>query len=444
LRSRSRAWAWLVSKEWRELTASRAWWILLIAMGPLTGVSFISAVQTYADLSGFNGTAAGEGEAFAPLIGIWAPTFSACELAAAFLLPFVAIRLVSGDRRSGALKLELQHAMPSFGRMSAKVLVLIAAWTIALLPTVIAIALWRGYGGTLYMPELVAVYAGHLLNALLMIALGAAAAALTEHPSTAAIVTLAVTVGTWIANFAAAVHGGIWERIAGYTPPVMVAEFQHGLVRLDAVLIASSIGLFGIALAAIWTRLGVAVRRRVWKSIWAGAIAVAAIVAASAIATGVSWDLSEQRGNSFSRAHEEALRRIRAPVRVEVHLAPEDPRRVDLERQVLAKLRRTLSSARIDYIAATRTGMFEQTAAAYGEIWYDVGGRRALNRAATAESALETIFSLAGVEPRAERADEIFRGHPLAVAPRGAALIFYGIWPVAVAAATMRTRWRSA
>jgi ABC-2 type transport system permease protein len=442
LRSRSRAWAWLVSKEWRELTASRAWWILLIAMGPLTGVSFISAVQTYADLSGLKGTAGGEGEAFAPLVGIWAPTFSACELAAAFLLPFVAIRLVSGDRRSGALKLELQHAMSSFARMSAKVLVLIAAWTIALLPTVIALALWRGYGGTLYAPELVALYAGHLLNAALMIALGAAAAALTEHPSTAAIVTLAVTVGTWIANFAAAVHGGIWERIAGYTPPVMVAEFQHGLVRLDVVLIASIIALFGIGLAAIWTRLGVAARRRVWESIAAGAIAAVAIVAASA--TGASWDLSEHRGNSFSRANEEALRGMGAPLRVEVHLAPEDPRRVDLERQVLAKLRRTLPSVRIDYIAATRTGMFEQTADAYGEIWYDVGGRRAVNRAVTAEAALETIFSLAGVEPRAERADEIFRGHPLAVAPRGAALIFYGIWPAAVAAGAVLTRWRSA
>jgi len=31
----------------------------------------------------------------------------ALSLAAAFLLPFVAIRVVSGDRQSGALKIEL-------------------------------------------------------------------------------------------------------------------------------------------------------------------------------------------------------------------------------------------------------------------------------------------------------------------------------------------------
>ena len=109
MRSPRSAFAWLLDKEWRELVASRAWWVLLLAMGPLVGVSFISSVRTYAEVSGLNGTAAGVGEAFSPLIGVWAPTFSACELAAVFLLPFVAIRLVAGDRQSGALKLELQQ-----------------------------------------------------------------------------------------------------------------------------------------------------------------------------------------------------------------------------------------------------------------------------------------------------------------------------------------------
>src|SRR3954447_19812289 len=115
-----RPWVWLLAKEWRELVASRAWWVLLLAIGPLVGVTFIGAVRTYAELSGLSGTATGVGEAFSPLIGVWAPTFSACELAAAFLLPFVAIRVVSGDIQSGALKLELQHPMPAAGRIAAK------------------------------------------------------------------------------------------------------------------------------------------------------------------------------------------------------------------------------------------------------------------------------------------------------------------------------------
>src|SRR6058998_1913959 len=140
-----RPYVWLLNKECRELVWSRAWWVMLLAMGPLVGVSFISAVRTYAEASGLNGTAVGVGEAFSPLIGVWAPTFSACELAAAFLLPFVGIRLVAGDRQSGALKIELQHPMPAFARISAKALVLLAGWGIATTAPALAIVLWKSY-----------------------------------------------------------------------------------------------------------------------------------------------------------------------------------------------------------------------------------------------------------------------------------------------------------
>ena len=432
MRSR-RPWTWLVAKEWRELIGARAFWVLLFAIGPLVGVTFIGAVRAYAELSGLNGNPiAGVGEAFSPLIGVWAPTFSACELAAAFLLPFVAIRVVSADRQSGALKMELQHPMSSFARISAKALVLLVAWMNASLPPVLAVILWKSYGGNIFVPELLTVATGHMLNAALTIGLAAAAAGITEHPSTAAIVTLTVTVGTWILNFIAAVQGGIWERAAGYTPTAMVAEFQHGLIRLDVVLVALTIFATGLALAAIWTQLGVAVRRRVSESIAISALATA-IVFAAAFANR-SWDTSEARANSFPEADEAALKQIRSPLRIEAHLAAEDPRRVDLERKALSKLRRTMRRVDVNYVAATTTGLFEQTAAHYGEIWYDLDGRRQMSRGTTAEAVLETIFDLAGVKPPPENEDEIFRGHPLAVPPKGAAAVFYGIWPALVVA----------
>src|SRR6059036_768606 len=165
---------WLLDKERRELAASKSWWVMLLAMGPLVGVSFISAVRTYAEASGLNGTAAGVGEAFSPLVGVWAPTFSACELAAAFLLPFVGIRLVGGDRQTGALQLELQGPMSAATRIAAKALVLLAGWVVASAAPLVAIVLWKSYGGTLYAPELMTVAGGHMLNAGLTIALAAA------------------------------------------------------------------------------------------------------------------------------------------------------------------------------------------------------------------------------------------------------------------------------
>jgi ABC-2 type transport system permease protein len=432
LPSRS-AWWWLLGKEWRELMASRAWWVMLLVMGPLVGFAFISAVRTYAEASGLNGTAVGVGEAFSPLVGIWAPTFSACELAAAFLLPFVGIRLVAGDRQSGALKLELQHRMPAALRVAAKAVALCAGWMIASTPAIIAIALWRSYGGSIYVPELATVAAGHLMNAGLTIGLAAATASMTEHPSTAAILTLSVTVGTWILNFVAAVQGGIWERLARYTPTAMVAEFQHGLIRLDVAIAAVTLAVAGLALAAVWMRLGVPERRRVSESLGVAAVA-AAVIAAGALTT-TSWDTSESRRNSFSRGDEAALAAIPGPLSIEVHLAPEDPRRVDLEHRALSKLRRIRPDTQVRYVSATSIGLFEQTSAGYGEIWYDVQGRKAVSRSITAEALLENIYSLAGVTPPGEENDAIFRGHPLMARPRGAALVFYMLWPALVAGA---------
>ncbi len=433
---------WLLVKEYRELVASRAWWVLLLAMGPLVGVTFISAVRTYGEASGLNGTTAGVGEAFSPLIGIWAPTFSACEVAAVFLLPFVAIRLVSGDRQSGALKIEMQHPLPAFARIGAKALVLFGGWIVASLAPLAAAVLWKSYGGSVYPPELASVVLGHLLNAGLTIGLACAAAALTEHPSTAAIVTLSVTVGTWILNFIAAVQGGIWERIAGYTPPAMIAQFQHGLIRLDVVLIAIALVTTGLALASLWLRLGVSVRRRVQESIALAAVAVLVLVTASVASP--SWDLSENRMNSFPEADEEVLAKIQGPLEIEVHLAPEDPRRADLDRKAIAKLRRVMPALRVQYISATSIGLFEQTAPHYGEIWYELGGKKEMSRATTAESALETIYDLAGIKPPVEKDDEIFHGHPLAVAPKGAAAIFYFVWPAACVVGAFFIRRRQA
>jgi hypothetical protein len=423
----------LLGKEWRELIASRAWWIFLLLMGPLVGVSFISAARTYAEASGLNGTAVGVGEAFSPLVGIWAPTFSACELAAAFLLPFVAIRVVAGDRQSGALKIELQHPMPAYLRVAAKATVLAGGWLVASLAPAAAVLLWRSYGGSVYAPELASVVAGHFLNAGLTIALAAATAAISDHPSTAAILTLSVTVGTWIVNFVAAVQGGIWERVAAYTPTAMVAEFQRGLIRLDVVLIASILVGAGLALAAIWMRLGVAALRRAYDSAGLAALAAAAILLCTFVTP--SWDLSESRANSFPEADEIALGQIREPLRIEAHLAPEDPRRSDLEHRAISKLRRVMPKLQVQYVSATSIGLFEQTSQHYGEIWYELAGRKVMSRVTTAEGVLEAIYQVASIAAPVESDAAEFRGHPLAVPPKGAATVFYRLWPALVAGA---------
>ena len=57
---------------------------------------------------------------------------------------------------------------------------------------------------------------------------------------------------------------------------------------------------------------------------------------------------------------------------------------------------------KVDYISSTSIGLFEQTAAQYGEIWYDLGGHKTMSRLTTAEGVLETIYTLANITPPSE------------------------------------------
>jgi hypothetical protein len=408
---------------------SRSFWVMLVIMGPLVGVSFINAVRAYAEASGKGGAGAGLADALFPLDGVLAPTFSAYEIAASFLLPFVAIRAVAGDRISGALKLELQQGMAPLSMIGTKALVLGAGWLLAGLPIALAGILWVSYGGTLYAPEVVSLAIGHLLNAGLIIAVAAAAAALAENPSTAAILVLAFTVGTWVVGFVATFQGGLWEQILRYTPSEMLQIFRRGLVRLDLILAMLALIAAALVVAASWMRLGVPVRRRAMESV--AIIAVAAALGFGASFAHRSWDISENERNSFDEADGELLERIVAPLKIEVHLAPEDPRRFDLEQQTLVKLRRTMHNVTVEYVSGSATGLFEQADAHYGEIGYDLGGKRTVGRSATTDGVLDAIYELAGVQPP-QQGEAGHRGHPLAAEPTGAAALFYFVWPLAV------------
>jgi len=422
--------SWLLAKEWRELMASRAWWVMLALTGPLVGLSFIGAVRSFSEMSGGAGGPAGLSEALTPLDGIFIPTFGAFDLIATFLLPFVAIRAVSADIQSGAIKILLQQPRVSTRTMvAAKAIVLFVGCLIASLAGALACALWTSYGGATSLPELVNLSLGHALHAALTIAIAVAAAAMTEHPATAAIVALGVTVGTWAYEFISLGRGGWWEALASYMPTAMLRAFEHGLFRVSAVLVVSAITLGGLAIGAIWLRIGVPASRRVAHSVIAAALTAAAAVAGAMIPGDL--DVSENRRNSFTEREEAALEAISTPLRINARLAPEDPRRFDLEHGAYAKLRRTMKDVDIVYTSSTATGLFEPQGTGYGEIWYALGEKRVMERSTAEPIIVNTIVELSGAPALADGDEESFSGHPLVAQPVGAASLFYVIWPVA-------------
>ena len=419
----------LVAKEVRELFASRSFWLLLLFVGFLVGHGFITAVALYAEMSGSGGPAALP-QGLNSLDGVIVPTWGAYDLAATLLFPFVAIRLISAEKESGALKLLLQLPGSLASKLVAKLLVLLLAWLIAWLPGVTAIVLWRSYGGHLYTPEILNLLLGHLLRGLLSGAFAIAAAALTDVAASAAIVTLAFTVGTWALDFVAAGRGGLVQQLASYTPTAALRSFEQGLLRLNALVVLVLLSFAAVALAGIWLQIGRTIRFRVvFTAILLVVVAGASWGAAHLVR---SWDLSENRRSSFARADEVVLRQIKQPLQITIFLSPEDPRLMDFEQNVLRRLRRVLPDLEVEYAANSRTGLFEGADDHYGEIWYELGGQKIVERSTIEEVVLEQIYTLAGVSAPDRSSEESFAGYPLAVEPRYARVSFYIAWPLFV------------
>lgn len=223
------SWRLLFGKERRELASSRAWLVLLVVLGPLVGLAFITAAH-----------------------GIVLPTFGAYGIVVTLLMPLVAIRLVSPEKHSGALKLLLQ-ARTSLGAMLAvKLLVLVLAWLLAWLPGLAALALWRSYGGPLAAPEIAAMFAGHLLRATLICAIAIASAAFVDNTAIAAIVTLALAIGTWTLDLMPRVPARLALALDAPTWPIALPTFARGELPLSLVLITVILTLGAMLFSWVW------------------------------------------------------------------------------------------------------------------------------------------------------------------------------------------------
>jgi len=431
----------LLRKDTRELFMSRAFTLHLLLAGPLVGQAFVTAVRAYAEASGGGGNAA-LAEGLSPLDGILVPTFGAYDLIATFVFPFVAVRLVSAEKESGALKLLLQGPAGLPQQLFSKAAALLVAWLAALLPGLLAIALWAAYGGHFYAVEVANLVLGHLLRAGLGAAVAIAAAAAMDGASSAAIVTLAFTVGTWALDFVAAGRSGPVRTAAELTPEALLHVFERGELDVSSTLAALVLTVGGFAAAGVFLAPSAPRVKAVRGALVVGVAALALLAVRGVRA---SWDLSEDRRNSFSPEDEAALGPLGARgLTVRIHLAAEDPRLADYERGALLKLRRAVPALRVVYVAASRSGLFESDPR-YGEIRYELDGLRATTRATGEAITLQEIYGLARIAPPARAVRPSRTGFPLAVAPRFADTLFFIVWPLAAAAFWLRARrpWRS-
>jgi ABC-2 type transport system permease protein len=427
----------LLAKELWQMLGGRALWTLLLLLCPLLGYSFIQAVSLYREAS----LAAVQSPVLAgmlsPLDGVLVPTFGAFYVAVTLLFPFVAIRVLGHEKDSGALRLLLQLPYPGPVLILAKLAAVVAAWLIAALPAFSALAAWVLLGGHLQAAETLNLLFGHFLYGLLVGAIALFAAAVSESAATAAILTLAFTIGSWVLDFTAAGRPDLLDFIAHLSLTQALRPFEQGLFSTSLVLGLVAATMAFAALAAIWLPTGVRIRRKLARSLLC-LIAAAAMLGACTQLRG-SIDVSADRRNSFPAADERALRTLREPLVIAVHLAPEDPRYADLRRNVLAKLERTLPNLTVR-LAGDRQNVLGSGEETYGLVEYDYGGRRADSRSTSPREVLPLLYSLAGVTPPAPAPGEDYPGYPLVADADPSLAWFLGALPLLIAAIWWRVR----
>src|SRR5712691_405770 len=273
----------LLAKELREIISGRALWTLLLLACPLVGYSFFQSMSLYGEASAAAANSPVLAASLSPLDGILVPTFGSFYVAVTLLFPFVAIRVLGEEKQSGALRLLVQLPYRAITLIAVKLAAVLCAWLLCAIPVLSSVLAWGMVGGHLSPAETLTLLLGHLLYGVLIGAVALFAASITESSATAAIVTLAFTVGSWVLDFTLAGRPGWLEWVAGLSLTQIVRSFEQGLLSLNIVAgVAVATGGFA-ALASIWLPPGIAVRQKLMRSTLCIALAGVALALATQV-----------------------------------------------------------------------------------------------------------------------------------------------------------------
>ena len=419
----------LLAKELREIVAGRALWIMLLLLCPLIGFSFFQAVALYAEASQSARQSPVLATSLSPFDGMLIPVLGSFYVGVTLLFPFVAIRALGSEKETGALRLLVQLPYGSATLVAAKLVAIASAWLLCIVPALSALMTWILLGGHLGTAETLNLLAGHFLYALLIGAIALFATAIADNSATAAIITLAFTIGSWVLDFALAGNPGWLGWVSRLSLTQTLRTFEQGLSSISLVvgLLAAIAGF--AALGAVWLPPGIGLRTKLVRSLIC--IVSAGLVVAAATRIQLVTDVTEDQRNSFPIADARALASLTEPLTVTVHLAPEDPRYVDLSRNVLVKLERVMPKITIRLAGDRLAGRDER----YGEVEYRYGERTDVSRSTSHREVLPLLYALAGRDaPRAQPGAD-YPGYPLDADAQPAMVWFFGALPALIACA---------
>jgi ABC-type transport system involved in multi-copper enzyme maturation permease subunit len=425
----------LLAKELAEIMSGRALWTMLLLVCPLVGYSFVQAVSLYSEASAAALQSPAAATSLSPLDGILVPTFGSFYVAVTLLFPFVAIRVLGQEKESGSLQLLIQLPYRSSTIVVTKLAAVVAAWALVSIPALSALGIWVLLGGHLAPLETLNLVFGHVLYGLLVGSIALFSTTISDSAATAAIIALAATIGSLVLDFTLAGRSGWSAWIAELSLTQMLRTFEQGLLSVGLVLGISAV-ICGLgALSTVWLPPGTSMRGKCARSVLCVLVTIVALGIATQI--GRSFDLSEDRRNSFPTADQQLLATLRLPLAVTINLATEDPRYIDFKRNVLGKLERAMPN--VSVVVAGNRQDFAAKSDAYGQIEYVYGNRSDMSRSTSPREVLPLLYALAGVQPPAAAPVAEYPGYPLVVNDDATLFWFFGGLPLLIVFAW----WRS-
>ncbi|HFD88037.1 MAG TPA: ABC transporter permease [Gammaproteobacteria bacterium] len=425
--SESRIARLLMAQEIRSLLGSLSVWIMLVILSLLVGYSFIQAVDLFTQASKTALAYPELASGMNPMEGIFVPTMGAYYLVETLLLPFVVIRLVGQDKQTGTLKLLLQLPLSPFTLGLVKLGALSVIGILFLIPGASAVIIWHFLGGTVYLPELSTLVFGHLLYILAIVCIAMFAAVVSSTLATAAMICLAVTLGSWVLDFAA--NSSPWAAVLSrFSLTTLLRQFESGLLSSTAIASLLAISLLFFFAASILLHPG-----HQWVARLKAFILVAIIIFVSAwgiLQKPLTLDTTENHRHSFNPADMRALKEMKAPLKITVHMAHEDSRLYDFEHSILSKLRRTVPQLEIIYAPTQSTGLFGSPESDnYGLIEYNYLGKHDESYSTSAYEILPLLHALAGQKVSPD-AIPPYTGHPLIADAGKSQWWFYLVLPL--------------
>lgn len=428
----------VLMQEIRSLCVSPSLWIMLIILSFLVGYSFFQAVDLFSSASrtalSFPQMASGMN----PLEGIFVPTFGAYYLTQTLLLPFVAIRLIGLDKQSGALKLLLQLPLSSFALCGLKILAMGLVWLLSMIPAASTLILWRYMGGHIFYPEIALLLTGHALYSLTVIAIAMFAATISDSLPTAAMVCLAVTLGSWVLEFASSDPNGLLGVMSHLSLTGMLRQFENGLLVTTYLASFLSLAMFFFVATVIWLHPGHDRLRKITQSV--AILLVLGTVVSITLISPHSKDITENQRHSFNPADSRALQSLQKPLKITIHLDSQDSRLLDFKQDILAKLRRSVPYLNVTYAHTKSTGLFSASESDdYGLIQYEYGGQKDQSYSNSQNEILPIIYKLASIQVVPDPVPT-YHGHPLIADATGSRWWFYIVLPLLFSCAGMYGR----